>query len=346
MKHHAPLDGLRAIAVSAVVIYHLSGSLLPGGWIGVDIFFVLSGFLITRILLAELKSAASVNLGAFYTRRFLRLMPAFWLMLICTSALYVMSPAARMTHIESAWTSAIYLMNWNRAFSWFGDDGGYLGHTWSLATEEQFYLLWPFLLMALFRVRRIAPAIILGLAAASLLWRMSLLQHGANVERAYNGFDTHADSILMGCALGFVRLSPRLARVASLTSTVPVLILGLLFLKADLWMKLRLEIGITAGAICAAWMIAASFSRGYFSAFLSWRPLVYTGQISYGWYLWHLPFLYLASKVFHIPDRFVFVPLSYGVAALSYHVVERPILSLRDRFRPTSQSEEAGSALA
>ena len=207
---------------------------LQGGSIGVDIFFVLSGFLITYLLVREHdRHGHRISLWKFYARRALRLGPALVLLLIVLAlggCLFFDPETARSNLIDVAIT-VVYAVNWARAFD---IPPKLLGHAWSLSIEEQFYLLWPLILIVMLRAissrQRIATVILLG-AVVSYLWRVALALQGASVQRLFNGLDTRADSLLVGCALGLVLgsnlireeirpvIAAKLKLVAPLTST-------------------------------------------------------------------------------------------------------------------------------
>jgi peptidoglycan/LPS O-acetylase OafA/YrhL len=196
------LDGLRGLAVVVVMIYHAAPELLPGGFLGVELFFVLSGFLITSLLLKE-HDRSGIQLGRFYMRRALRLTPALIVMLasvVLLSWVALSGDAFRNTVSDAAF-SLTYIFNWVRA----SDPGrsSFLGHTWSLCIEEQFYLLWPLLLPAITMIGRrdrLTERLLVAVAAI-VLWRM-VLSNFASPMRIYNGLDTRADGLLLGCALG------------------------------------------------------------------------------------------------------------------------------------------------
>src|SRR5579863_5969454 len=169
------LDGLRAIAVIAVVFYHAWGRRVPGGWMGVDIFFVLSGYLITTIMIGEIRANKTVNLKSFYIRRWLRLTPAFSALLLALLLESLISHNV-IKNLESIAISAAYLMNWNRAFEWLPERS--LGHTWSLAMEEQFYLIWPLFLLHIFKLRNAEKLLIFAIIVV-VGWRIALVCDGA-----------------------------------------------------------------------------------------------------------------------------------------------------------------------
>ena len=206
LKYEPAFDGLRALAIIFVFLVHAWESAFPGGWAGVDIFFVLSGYLITTLLTNELSETGTIDYRNFYIRRVLRLWPAFAVFLLVV----VLEMSVRAPNIWSfgaVGLSAVYLMNWNRAFVWWSQHN--LGHTWSLAMEEQFYLLWPALLVFIFSRRAICC--VLAMIIAMVTWRCFLALDGADPERTYNGFDTHGDALLIGCLLALlVRRNPDL----------------------------------------------------------------------------------------------------------------------------------------
>jgi peptidoglycan/LPS O-acetylase OafA/YrhL len=203
------LDGVRCLAVTAVLVGHSFRSLVEIANQGVNVFFVLSGFLITGVLLKEHHDTGRIRLSAFYMRRALRLFPALWLMLGTFMAVALFFFPQRVPELwPAALAGALYVMNWVNAFELFPTT--MFAHTWSLAIEEQFYLLWPLVLIAsLAYGRRVALAAAVGLAAASAAWAAWLWYSGAPAHRTDNGFDTRACLLLVGCAIA---LGPELVR--------------------------------------------------------------------------------------------------------------------------------------
>lgn len=320
---------MRAVAVTAVVAYHAT-PWLPGGWAGVDVFFVLSGFLITSLLARELAATGSIALRNFYLRRALRLAPAFAAVLLASLAAALLLPPPRADNLRAILISATYLMNWNRALGLA--PVGWLGHTWSLATEEQFYLLWPAALLWL-RGRR--PIIsIMALLVVLTTWRCALVAAGADAERTYNGFDTHADALLIGCLLAVVPLSAAFRRRAARLVPLPLAAAAAILLMLRLPTPFTQSAGLLLTALVAAWLTVAALHGGWFKSILSLAPLRYTGRISYGWYLWHYPVVLLGYA--HLPHvrglGALLVLGSYGAAAASYQFVEKPFLRLKHRF--------------
>jgi peptidoglycan/LPS O-acetylase OafA/YrhL len=329
MKYQPSLDGFRAVAITSVILYHFWGGLFPGGWLGVDLFLVLSGFLITKTLTQELKSNGKIQFWKFYVRRSLRLSPAF-ACLILFELCYAMCSNNTLEILKAVGFSASYLMNWNRAFVW-GPQAA-LGHTWSLAMEEQFYLVWPFFLLLI--TGRGSIAWVIGLMVVVLTWRIYLVVCGANPVRTYNGFDTHADVLLIGCLVALVPICDRRLDLIRSTAAVPIAIMAAFLLFLPLKNVVTQSVGFSATSICAAWLIIASMREGWVAKILSLRPLVYTGQISYGWYLWHYPLFFLLKPYFsHLNGIVVFVA-SYLIAITSFRFVETPCLRLNRRFEP------------
>lgn len=341
MKYEPSLDGLRAVAVTSVVVYHAHQSLLPGGWAGVDIFFVLSGFLISSILLNEVARFKHINLWKFYAKRALRLIPALACLLVVLLPVSLFSKYHRAEDLDDMAMAATYLMNWNRAFNWFPGGGGFLGHTWSLAMEEQFYFVWPFMLICLIRWRRAAPFIICCLIVAVFSWRLHLVHSGASTGRTDDGFDVHSDTLLIGCAVAFVPLGSKVKSIAQNLVVLPIAMLTAILLTYHIGSARTQGFGITVAGLSAAWIMIAAMQDGILRKLLSSKPFVYTGRISYGWYLWFYPIFIFGT---HVLPKFYEKPLavifSYLAAVISYHFVEYPFLRLKDRFEPKAATTD------
>jgi peptidoglycan/LPS O-acetylase OafA/YrhL len=320
MKYDPALDGMRAVAVAAVIVYHLWPDALPGGWVGVNIFFVLSGYLITTILQAELARDGRINLFRFYARRVLRLTPALWLLLVASLVAAVVVPNHKW--FTSVAISGIYMMNWARALELTG--GGLLGHTWSLAMEEQFYFVWP-LVMLLFKGKRLAVFTTVALVGI-VAWRCYLALNGAGVMRVYNGFDTHTDTLLIGCLLALA--SARFARGNFAAWSIPaVLILGGFMAAAAYGGMFQQTLGVSLAGLGTVFLIISARSEGLPRRLFSLAPLVFLGRISYGLYLWHYPIHYVGA-LYGI-NQLVVIPLTIIAALLSYYLVEVRFLALK-----------------
>jgi peptidoglycan/LPS O-acetylase OafA/YrhL len=349
---HLPgLDGVRAIAVAAVLLFHADPAWLPGGFLGVDIFFTLSGFLITSLLLAELGGTGGVRLGRFYQRRARRLLPALFLVLVATSllALTVAQDAAARVR-EDATAALLYVTNWWYVLhgqSYFEATGRppLLQHLWSLAVEEQFYLVWPLLLLVLWRLggaRGVRVGAVLGAIGSTALMTVIAVGRGmpdlGDASRVYFGTDTHAMTLLVGAALATVwtptrldSLTPRGRRVASGSGVVALVVLvAMLWFVGPLTPALYrggfLVVGLVTGAVVAAAAVTGTtFARG-----LSTRPLRYLGDRSYGLYLWHWPiFMVLRPGVdldaVGLPVQLLRLVLTLVAAELSFRYVEMPV---------------------
>lgn len=347
------LDGLRTLAVALVLVYHVDRTLVPGGSIAVDVFFTISGFVITRQLLAEYSRTGTLALLPFYRRRWLRLVPA--LLAVCAACL-VLATTTSLWGFDGSWQAVglavTFLTNVFRAADPEAYMGGPLAHTWSLGVEEQFYLLWPLLLLGLLRRLR-ARTVLLCTAALCVLpflWRC-VLWHPDAVHRIYNGTDTRADELLAGALVAVVlaRLrqdDPRLGllRVWAGRLALPALaVLALVAWKvpvtgsAGLWTVLWYTGGILAVAALSATLVAGLELRpdGLLSRLLGCAPLAWTGRnLSYGIYLWHYPVVrLLASLDVEVGLLTGTVVLTMAMALLSYYLVERPFLRRARRHR-------------
>jgi peptidoglycan/LPS O-acetylase OafA/YrhL len=307
------LDGLRGIAILLVVAVHYT--LLPiGGVYGVDLFFVLSGFLITTLLLEELSASGRIRLRAFYARRARRLFPALAVLLLA----YLLFEAARgVDGLHAVAVYGLYAGNVYQAVAHTRFTQTGLEHLWSLAEEEQFYLVWPAVLLVLTRVRRpVRWLAALFLALAS--YRIALIFHGANVERIGHAPDTRSEGLVLGSLVAYWRPQARewLAKAAAAVAL-------LLVLTRDPIGGFSLPLfELAAAGLVVSAVGATELARG-----LSWRPLVQLGKISYSLYLWHLTILW----AFGNQDRVVALLLSVAAACASYRFVEQPFRRRRLR---------------
>lgn len=340
-------DGMRGMAILAVMVYHASTSYLQGGFIGVDIFFVLSGFLITFLIMNEYDASLSLNLKNFYIRRALRLAPALLTLLLVFSlySIATLSKEKSESNLIDAIISLFYMSNWARAFSIHPPD--YLGHTWSLSIEEQFYILWPVTLWGLLRCihnRWTIAFIAFAIAVLSWLLRIYLIQNNASIDRLYNGLDTHADPLMIGCVLGIVLSSGLISEKLqiSLSKYLPVLaylaITGLFLASVNVaytslhmyyWAIFVIEV-LTAILILYVFNSEDSLLK----KLLSMKWLVWIGSISYGLYLWHYP-IYRLMENLHYSS---FEVITFGsfctflISIFSFYIIEKPILKLKSRY--------------
>ncbi|MDT7573606.1 MAG: hypothetical protein QOE05_3780 [Actinomycetota bacterium] len=361
LGHSPALDGLRGIALILVLVYHFTGveGPLPGGWSGVDVFFVLSGFLITGLLLDERKLHGRVSLGLFYARRGLRLLPALLVMLAVWCALLLVFhdqqwfgavPNGRkagntvdvmpaLGHVALVLT---YGINWVHALF---HGHAPLGHLWSLAVEEQFYIVWPFALLFFLRLpsaRRVWPVLMLAFASAALPF--FLYDGGAGKNRIYFGTDTRAVGLLLGASAALIwhrrRSRGRAARLPGTRAWAGVAFVAFVAAyMANMPAKFVLAPALLGLAVSQIVPYLVDHSASVMARAMSFRPLTWVGKRSYALYLWH----YLWATWTHP------LPLSYGMPLgvagallctfLSWRYVEAPALRYATRFKPTTTVE-------
>jgi peptidoglycan/LPS O-acetylase OafA/YrhL len=357
------LDGLRAFALLIIMGYHFGLGWLGGGFFSLDIFYVLSGYLITGLLIGEYGRRGSVKLSAFWLRRARRLLPALAIVLVVVTLLvrYDAAPDLYPDFRMSALSSFFYFSNWWQIASstnYFVATGppSPLTHTWSLAVEEQFYLVWPLVVLAVMHLSRsfargvktlLVVSVIGALASAA---EMILLYHPrANTTRLYFGTDTHGQSILIGavlaCTLSLVQMrrgekgmAPRARGRATRSALV---VLGAAGFGGTLTLTYLLtgtdafdyRGGFTLSALSAAAIIVAAVCvpSGPIARGLSVSPLVWLGTISYGAYLWHYPvYVFVDTSATGLSGFWLFVArfaATVALAATSYYLVERPIMT-------------------
>ncbi|HET8814903.1 MAG TPA: acyltransferase family protein [Solirubrobacterales bacterium] len=349
------LDGLRAIAVLAVILFHLGFDWAPGGMLGVGVFFTLSGYLITDILLAQLNTRGRIKLGAFWLARARRLLPALFVMLAVVVAwVTVFGPAQPAQFREGVISAILYVNNWQQIFadaSYFArfESEGPLDHLWSLSVEEQFYILWPFLLLAgvkLVRERplssgvrpRLALLTIAGAIASSILMAV-LYAPSFDPSRLYFGTDTRAGGLLFGAALAMVWPSRKLSRriAPQARNTLDALgVAGLLIIALMIWRTGELSPFLYRGGFVvlslATVMVLMPLTHPAcrLGVFLGMRPLRWVGVRSYGIYLWQTPVIVLTTPrgTQHEDDlvrSLVQVAAIFAISALSWRFVEEPI---------------------
>ena len=343
LGYRPALDGVRGVAillVLAVHTNHLFGwSLLKGGSIGVDIFFVLSGFLITCLLLEEWAGTGTVNLRHFYLRRCLRLIPALILLLIILLLLsdVFFSPQEAAQTRRTIPIALAYLTDFFASLA-PGRVLGALRHTWSLAMEEHFYLLWPPLLLVLLKTgasRRVLFALTVSLALAICFHRAMLFQIGLSPARTYYGFDTRADSLLIGCAAAMA-VSWGLLRAMSRLNALAVALIVMWVIATDFASPIMHEGGFTILAATTALLLInlVLTEKGILQSVFESRVLVWIGRISYGLYLWHYPmFKWIKYMNAPWPVKLVLaVFATFAITSMSFYLMERPILRLKKRF--------------
>ena len=335
-SYRPALDGLRTVAVYSVLLFHTGHPWAEGGFIGVDLFFVLSGFLVTSVILSEVDRTGTLRVGHFWARRVRRLLPAAAVVVVATCAVFVLvfPVTQRVELVRDAQSALLYVANWNFLaqsgdyFAADADKSPFL-HFWSLAIEEQYYVVFPLLLLLLSRRGRrwtvgVLTALFLASVAAQLWWAQ------VDAEHAYYGTDARLYQLLAGSllALGLQRLS-RWAPSLPWGRVAVAALVGFLLLSSgllDLSPSVRgLGATVVSVALVAALMLAEDSRLGQV---LSRRVPVFLGKVSYGTYLWHWPVILVLQEVLATSPRVVAVltvAVSTGLAAASYEVVEMPI---------------------
>jgi peptidoglycan/LPS O-acetylase OafA/YrhL len=332
LGHRPALDGLRGVAVLLVVVSHgLTLAFKPIahltalGPIGVGIFFTLSGFLITSLLIGDEAKAGRIRFGRFYRRRALRLFPAL-AALVLAEVVVTLAWRHDFVNAGSVVATVLYVQNW---FGIGGNPAGGLNHTWSLSIEEQFYLVWPLVFAILIRYGwRVVAGVAMLTSALSIIWRDHLYESGADPWRLYAGTDTRAESLLIGCALALV-----MANVVRNQRARPGLFIGGMAAIASIgWMggaiyQVLLPLVTTLGTAAAIFGVA----QGAGFRPLEARWLVWCGQRSYGMYLWHVPLMaLLVTTDLLIPARLaIYVVCTFALTVLSWRYIETPFLRLK-----------------
>lgn len=349
LRRNAPLDGLRTLAIGAVVLYHFHVGGFHGGFIGVNVFFALSGYLITTILLRERAATGRIRLGAFWVRRLIRLYPALIAVVVVGISLWWLIGSYGSNHLSAAAAATIaltYSGNFARGFAHLSQ--GVFAPTWSLATEEQFYLVWPLLLLAFLRLRRSFAIIGIGaLAVASCLcgWLLYRPPSGSATPDLYFNPLLNVAPLLMGCMLAFIMTSERVRR--ALTSRLGTwlawagiagIVAIAVFMPAD-WKASPLAFAIILPAVGLAtclFIAGTANRRSLVARAFSFRPVAWFGRnLSYSLYLWHMVCLGIVETLMTGPWRTpVALALAGATALASCLFVERPLLKLKNRFEP------------
>ena len=334
MTYRPALDGLRAVAISAVVLYH-TGGLVPGGYLGVDLFFVLSGFLITTLLLGEWTERGTVSLESFYRRRALRLLPALFVLLAIFLVLTLTFGAVEGRPLHRDMFGVAAGLGYFSNFAMTGEPLTHampyeIRHLWSLAAEEQFYLLWPPILFIVLRGRtRLALAVVGAGVVFMTLRQLQLYLDGASWQRMAFGVDTRSVSILVGCVLALVITLPRTEWLSRSKWLEPLAVGSLaVFLVLDLGRELFVGPLLVFAVCCACVIVRALDDRSALASLLSIAPLVFLGRISYSLYLWHLP-VFVAFGIDRQQLELTAVPalgIAVALAIASYYLVELPFL--------------------
>jgi peptidoglycan/LPS O-acetylase OafA/YrhL len=342
------LDGLRTLAVSVVMIYHLHYAWAPGGLLGVGIFFVLSGYLITGILLRQWNGLHRLDFKDFWIRRAKRLLPALFTLLIFVGVWSYFFNQSQLSVIrEDSLAAVLYVINWWYIFhdvSYFQSfsQPSPFEHLWSLAVEEQFYLLFPLLLWLGLRWvsnSKWLLAFTLGLAAVSAFLMAWLYQPGVDPSRVYFGTDTRAFALLIGSALAIVFPSHTVKEFQSkkkrmmmdaLGTICLIALLGFIFGMSE-YNSFLFQGGLVLISLITAILIGViAQPTSMLGKLFAWKPLKWVGERSYGIYLWHFPVIVSSSPVSNVngiywPRILLQVLVTIGLAAVSYRWIENPI---------------------
>lgn len=358
------LQALRGIAVLLVVCSHLYtvvsteplflevtpfpwiNQAFSRGFLGVDIFFVLSGFLITSLLFKEDENSIRSNLKGFYSRRALRILPALYALLVVSFLIAIWEGSSLTYQWNSTWSALLFISNWTFEpfFLQTQDD---LGHLWSLAVEEQFYIVWPLVFFALRRLRihwsviTVAMAVLVVVIA---IHRSSLWNSQVPWIFIYLKTETRSDAILIGCMFAYifryVSISPKLLRILGYISITLLIMVAYFYSdveKSFLYQGGFSFIALLAGMVILAVVLVPSFAGPVVNS----RMLIWWGQRSYGMYLWHLPIFRLFGRNEFVESDFLRIVIATGislvVAELSWRVIEQPFIRIKNKkfSRPT-----------
>lgn len=347
------LDGLRAIAVIAVIIYHLGFKWFPGGLLGVGVFFTLSGYLITDILLNQIDKGG-IQFKNFWFARARRLFPALFLMLFIVVAwVTVIGPHQPNDFRGSTISAAFYVNNWYLIFhdvSYFAAFGTPqpFNHLWSLSVEEQFYIVWPVAMLGIVKLfPRVEPTTgarfrmagaTIGLALVSMILMIVLYKPGIDPSRVYYGTDTRALELLVGAALAMVwpsrrlhaRIKPEARRVIDIAGVLGLVVILAMFLRAQEFAPFLYRGGFMLLSIATAVVVAAlAHPASRLGPIVGCKPMRWVGERSYGIYLWHFPIIVLTTpegaEGVNLARAFLQVAATLLIAALSWKYVEDPI---------------------
>ena len=345
LEHSASLtfrpdvEGLRAVAILLVVAFHVGIPGWPGGFIGVDVFFVVSGYLITSLLVYEIETTGRLDILRFYARRARRLLPAFAVMLVATVLVgeFLFGADERVMYTRAAFAASLYASN-----IWFQlNSPGYFGgntadnpflHTWSLAVEEQFYLVWPLVIVLAFTRLRSKRALVVVMAALSILsfgaclWLVSKDPQTAFFSSPGRAWEFGIGGLAALITPWFVQRFGPFGGAVSFVGLLTIFLSTMLFDSGTAFPRFSALLPVVGtGAVL---MAGTSLRKGAAASLLRLRPMQYIGRLSYSWYLWHWPVLILGAAALpglELPGRIGLAALSLGIAAMCHVLVENPI---------------------
>ncbi|UIJ69639.1 acetyltransferase (plasmid) [Bacillus cereus] len=347
-RYMVGLDSLRGLAIMAVILYHINFNWMPGGFLGVTVFFVLSGYLITDILVTEWRKNKRIDLKEFWFSRARRLLPGMLVMLVITFAwIAIFHSSLLETMRDDSLAALFYVSNWwyiYHKLSYFDNfnQPSPLNHFWSLAVEEQFYVVWPFIIsLGLYYTKKRSRLILwicLG-AAFSALAMAILYEPGTDPSRIYYGTDTRAFSLLIGAALALIwpsaeltnKIIPKARFILDVVGGIALIIILVMFWKTNQYDAFLYRGGMVILSIATALLVAnLAHPASRIAKFLRFRPLRWIGVRSYGIYLWHYPILTLTPPKVNTGDfslirailQFILIII---IAQISWEFIENPI---------------------
>lgn len=333
MKYRPEIDGLRTISVLLVIFNHLNWSFFSGGYVGVDVFFVISGFLITQVLINSVQQNR-FSIGEFYKRRIIRIGPAYFLMLAVTTivSLFILLPDELLGYLRSVQYSLVFLSNlfmWQEIGGYFSARAEYIPllHLWSLGVEEQFYILWPIVIWALWRFFNRRTIIVLVVLA--LIFSVAISEYGVRHFPALTYFmmPTRAFELLIGALLA---MTPRYNLSAFFEKALGTIGLGMILVSAVFFTNQTAFPGLHGLLPCIGAALIIYYSKphqGVDGRLLASAPMVYLGKISYPAYLWHWPiiaFLNIQHIELDVPVSIVVILTTLLLSSLTYHLLELP----------------------
>lgn len=352
-----PLDGLRTIAIAFVVLYHVHMPFFTGGFVGVNVFYVLSGYLITGILLRERSTTGHLRLGRFWFRRILRLYPALLAVVIVAGCLWFTLGDYDGGDVD-AWTAIILALTYTSNIGrWlFHKSLGVLAQTWSLGMEEQFYLVWPPILAIILRRRTRGVIVVCVLAALVVLssvlgWVLYAPRGGTATPDIYFSPILNAGPLLMGCLLAIGLRNPRVTDALAgrlgtiLTWAGAASLIGIEFSILKGWQGTPATFGVVLplAGLASMVLVAGLVCRPTpLSRALSFSPVAWFGRnASYSLYIWHpLVFALVLPMVPGLAGKFAAIAASVAVAIASHYAIELPFGKLKDRFEPRGKSQQ------